>query len=101
MEKTAQIVKDIRKLVEESKNDSLENEIAVDQEKMMSLLEKFEDNWMEIGDVSINQALQDMKSLIEYSPRIPLTNIGIINKAELTRLLVELERVLAGKGGRY
>lgn len=72
-------------MAEDGNSDSRPSLIAVDRAEMMRHLDELE--------TAMNQTLQDMRSLVEESKRIPLTNTVMIDPTELMRLFGELKKV--------
>ena len=73
-------------MTEDGNSDSRPRLIAVDRAEMMRHLDELE--------TAMNQTLQDMRSLVEESKRVPLTTTVVIDLAELINLGEKLNKVL-------
>ena len=77
--------KNMYAMAEDGNSNSRPSLIAVDRAEMMRHLDELE--------TAMNQTLQDMRSLVEESKRIPLTNTVMIDPTELMYLWAELNKV--------
>ena len=73
-------------MTEDGNSDSRPSLIAVEKAEIMSHLDELEK--------AMNQTLQDMRSLVEESKRVPLTTTVVIDLAELINLGEKLNKVL-------
>lgn len=80
------ISKNMCAMAEDGNSNSRPSLIAVEKAEIMSHLDELEK--------AMNQTLQDMRSLVEKSKRVPLTTTVVIDHAELIHLGEELNKVL-------